>query len=77
MSIKRIYIITESHEIPPQEQYTNLIKLHEELQDEYDLPSLNALHKRLQRAKKRTGKSLIRLKDKSGKEVTIEIRDVK
>ena len=76
MATKRVYIITESKEIPPQKYYSNLSKLSEEAPEEYDLPSYDALYKRLKRAKERTGKALIRLKDNAGKAITIEVRDL-
>ena len=76
MPTKRIYSITESHEIPPQHHYSSLQKLVEEMTEEYDLPSYHALTKRLQRAKKRTGKAVIRLKGKGGKLISIEVKDL-
>lgn len=74
MAERRIYIITEGQELPPQRTFSNLKKLVEE--SEYDLPSLEALHKRIQRARKRTGKSIIRLKDDQGNPLIIEVKDL-
>jgi len=76
MSTKRIYSIIESHENPPQQHFSNLEKLVENLGEEYDLPSYHALSKRLQRAKKRTGKAIIRLKSKTGTLLTIQVQDL-
>lgn len=76
MPTKRIYSITESHELPPQQHFSNLEKLVDNLGEEYDLPSYDALSKRLQRAKKRTGKAIIRLKSKTGTLLTIEVQEL-
>jgi len=76
MAKKRIYIITESHEVPPQRLFTNLRMLTEEAGDDYDLPSYSALYKRLERTRNRTGKSILRLKDKDGNPITVEIREI-
>jgi len=76
MATKRVYIITESKDIPPQKFFSNLTKLTDEASDEYDLPSYDALYKRLARARDRTGRAMIRMKDKNGKTITIEVRDL-
>ena len=56
--------------------FTNLQKLVEELGEEFGLPSYAALQQRIYRARKRTGKGVIRLKGKDGTLLTVEVRDL-
>ena len=72
MATKRIYIITEGHDVPPQEFFLSIKKLADAEGEELDL-SYGAMKQRLQRAKKRTGKSVIKVKDKKGQKFTISV----
>ncbi len=72
-SKRRVYIIRESHEVPEDRIFSSLTKARKNLNADL---SYSALSERLRRAKERTGKSLIRLKDKDGKAIMIEIREV-
>ena len=76
MATERVYIITKHEEPPPQEVFSNLEKLVDSLKDEYDIPSYDALRQRLYRARKRTGKGILRLKAKDGTFLVIEIKGV-
>ena len=77
MATERVYIITEEKEPPPQRVFSNLKKLIESFsKSEYDIPTYSALQSRLYRARKRTGKSIIRLKKKDGTFLMIELKDV-
>ncbi len=73
MSQRRVYIIIQGHEPVDQEVYSSLKKVSEEIEDGL---SYQALSQRLQRAKARTGKHRLRMKDKNGNPITIEIRDI-
>lgn len=70
---RRIYIIHHTHEPVEQDVLSNLTKVSEKL--DVDL-SYRALIARLHRAKERTGKQLIRLKDNNGKPITVEVREI-
>ena len=74
MSQRRIYIVTEGHEPVQNEAYSSLKKVSEIIQDDV---SYYALSHRLQRAKARTGNSKIRMKDKDGNPITVEIIEIK
>lgn len=74
MSKRRVYIIREGHEPVNEEAYSSLKKVTEEIEEDL---SYQALSLRLRRAKSRTGKSVVRIKDKEGNPITVEIREVK
>ena len=74
MSQRRVYIITEGHEPVRQEVHSSLRKVAKEIEEDL---SYHALSQRLQRAKARTGKSIVRIKDKEGNPITVEIREIK
>jgi len=70
---RRVYLIRKTHEPIEQEVLSNFSKV----LDNIDLDiSYFALTSRLRRAKERTGKALIRIKDENGNPITIEIREV-
>ncbi len=70
---RRIYIIHYTHEPVEQDILSNMSKVSESL--DLDI-SYRALIARLHRAKERTGKQLIRLKDKKGQAITVEVREI-
>ena len=70
---RRVYLIHYTHEPVEQEILSNMSKVTEKL--DLDV-SYGALIARLHRAKERTGKQLIRLKDKQGQPITIEVREI-
>lgn len=70
---RRVYIVHHTHEPVEQDILSNMSKVSESL--DLDI-SYRALIARLHRAKERTGKQLIRLKDKEGKPITIEVREI-
>ena len=70
---RRVYIIHRSSELPEQEILSNMDKIKENANVEL---TKEGLITRLHRAKLRTGKQLIRLKDKEGNPIIIEVRDV-
>lgn len=70
---RRIYIIHYTHEPVEQDVMSNMKKLADKLDTDV---SYRALIARLHRAKERTGKQLIRLKDNNGQPITIEVRDI-
>ena len=70
---RRVYLIQYTHEPVEQDVLSNMSKVSNKL--DLDI-SYRALIARLHRAKERTGKQLIRVKDKSGKAITIEVREI-
>ena len=70
---RRVYLIHYTHEPEEQDVLSNMSKVTKKLN--LDI-SYGALIARLHRAKERTGKQLIRVKDKDGQAITIEIRDI-
>ena len=70
---RRVYMITYTHEPVEQDILSNMSKVSDKL--DLDI-SYRALIARLHRAKERTGKQLIRVKDKHGQNITIEVRDI-
>lgn len=70
---RRVYLIHYTHEPVEQDILSNMAKLSDRL--DLDL-SYRALIARLHRAKERTGKQLIRVKDRKGQAITIEIREI-
>ena len=70
---RRVYIIRQTHDPVEDNVYSSLSKVADKLEDDL---SYSALAGRLHRAKDRTGKSLIRLKDKDGNPITVEIKEV-
>ena len=72
-SKRRVYIIRHSHEAVEEETYSSLTKVSKNLN--FDL-SYSALGERLRRAKERTGKSLIRIRDNDNNPIIVEIREV-
>lgn len=70
---RRVYLIHYTHEPVKQDILSNMSKVTEKLDLEI---SYRALIARLHRAKDRTGKQLIRVKDKQGQNITIEVRDI-
>lgn len=73
MSNRRVYIITEGHEPQKQEVYSSMKKVSAQVDEDI---SYHALFQRLQRAKARTGKSKVFIKDKDEKPITVEIREI-
>ena len=73
MSNKHVCIIIEGDESVEQEIYSSLKKVSEQVPEDL---SYDALSKRLQRANARTGRARIRLKDKDGKMITIEKKEI-
>ena len=76
MGTERVYIISEQKDPTPSRVFSNLQKIVESLGDEYELPSYAALQSRLYRARKRTGKGVVRIKKKDGTFLLIEVKDV-
>ena len=70
---RRVYIVRHTHEPAEDEIYSSLTKVSKNL--EADL-SYSALGERLRRAKERTGKALIRMRDEDGNPIIVEIREV-
>ncbi len=70
---RRIYLIHYTHEPVEQGVFSSMAKVSENL--DLDL-SYRALIGRLHRAKERTGKQLIRVRDNKGRPITIEVREV-
>lgn len=70
---RRVYIIHHTHDLEELDLLSSMTKVSKKLDLEV---SYQALISRLLRAKKRTGKKLIRLKDKEGNPITIEVRDI-
>lgn len=70
---RRVYLIHYTHEPVEQDVLSNMSKVSNKL--DLDI-SYRALIARLHRAKERTGKQLIRVKDKFGQLITIEIREI-
>lgn len=76
MATERVYTIIKQKEAPPMRVFSNLQKLVEELSKEHELPSYTAIQKRLYRARKRTGKAAIRIKNEDGSFLLIEVKDL-
>jgi len=70
---RRVYIIRHTHELPEEEFYSSLTKISKQL--DLDL-SYSALAERLRRAKERTGKHMIRLRDDDGNPIMVEVREI-
>lgn len=70
---RRVYIIHRSHEVTEQDILSNMDKIKEKANVEL---TKEGLITRLHRAKLRTGKQIIRLKDKDDNPITIEVREV-
>lgn len=71
---RRVYIIHKTHEPTEMELVSNFSKVIDNI--DMDI-TYSALTSRLKRAKKRTGQSIIRLKDDKGNKITVEVREVK
>lgn len=70
---RRVYLVRYTHDPIEQDVFSNMSKISKTL--DLDI-SYNALIARLHRAKKRTGRRLIRLRDKQGQPITLEVRDM-
>ena len=70
---RRVYIITHSHDVPEQEVYSSMSKVADNLDTDI---SYRALIGRLHRAKNLKGEQRIRLKNNSGENITIEVREI-
>jgi len=70
---RRVYIVRPSHEPVEQDVYSSLTKISDQLDIDLNYGALNV---RLHRAEKRTGKKMVRLRDKEGQPITIEVKEV-
>ena len=70
---RRVYLIRYSHDPLEQDALSSMSKVSDKL--DLDI-SYRALIARLHRAKERTGKQLIRVKDNDGNPITIEVKDI-
>lgn len=70
---RRVYIVRRSHEPIEQEILSSMSKITENV--DLDI-SYRALITRLHRAKERTGKQQIFVRDKEGNPFTIEVREI-
>lgn len=70
---RRIYLIHHTHDPIDQDVVSSMSKVSDKL--DLDI-SYRALVTRLHRAKERTGKQLIRIRDKNGNPITIEVREI-
>lgn len=71
---RRVYLIRYSHDpIEQQDALSSMSKVSKKL--DLDI-SYRALVARLHRAKERTGKQQIRLKDNEGNPITIEVKEI-
>ena len=76
MSKRRAYIINPGREPADVEAFTGLKRLIENSEFEFEQP-YNTIKSQLYRAKQLTGKAVVRVKGKDGKDYTIQVKDLK
>ncbi len=71
---RKVYILTEGHEVQDKSTFSSLKKISNRVGEENNLPSYHVLAKGIARAKKEDG--VYRFQSNDGKAYTIEVKDI-